>query len=321
MQLDAGKVLDFLLADKAENTQRAYLSDLEDLRAHLGEENLRRTVDRLLGGSAESAREIIDTYRAAMRAPNGKVGSYDARNLSASTVNRRLSAIQSLAKQARVWGMIEWQLELQRERHAPARYNGAVELADLVRLFEHLDEFQRSAPVLRDRAILRLLFDAMLNPGVVVGLNCTDYLAESRELRVKERGGNSYIGVNLSAKTANAIEAWLNLRDSRKGAMFINFDRLHRKKRGLRLTRSGIYTMVRMRAKDAGCIRAIRPYGIRHAGVMVAMDIAYQRGFSLKQVAEFSRYKEIKFLLRQVELNKRAAKDLPNAIAAKLGRR
>jgi integrase len=300
--------------------RRAYLYDFEDLRAHLGEETITRAVDRLLSGSAESAREIVETYRAVMRAQKGKVGLYKARNLSAATANRRLSAIESLVKQARGWGMIEWQLYIQKEKRSPVRDSRPACLDDIVRLFEHLEQLRHSESVLRDRAILRLLFDTALNRGVIAGLDCTDYFAEFGKLRVRQRGTNSYVRTNLSAETAAAIKAWLKVHDTRRGAMFINFDQVHRTKRGLRLSESGIYKMVRLRAKEAGCKGAIRPHGIRHAGVMVAMDIAHQRGFSLRQVAEFSGYKQISALRRQVSLNQRAAEDLPNAIAAKVGR-
>jgi integrase/recombinase XerC len=96
-----------------------------------------------------------------------------ARALAPATINRRLVALRSSVKLARTLGLIAWVLEVEGVRTEPYRDTRGPGHAGFRQLLAVLAD--RSNPkAVRDRALLRLLYDLGLRRAEVVGLDTED---------------------------------------------------------------------------------------------------------------------------------------------------
>lgn len=124
---------------------------------------------------------------------------------------------------------------------------------------------------LRDRAMLLLMLDAALRANEVAQLDIRppgaaipSYWADTRHLRVyaMPKGGEAGDAdmVGMEDQTAAAIDAWLAVRHKLAGAdeqaLFVN-------QHGRRISRGGLYHVVRARGAAAGIAR-LHPHKLRH---------------------------------------------------------
>src|SRR5262249_4961022 len=156
----AARLVEAFLAGRSPQTLRAYRKDLEDFAAFLGVPSVEAIPGALLGGAQGSASESAPRHRADLQ----------GRGLAPATVNRRLAAIRSLVKLARVLGLVPWTLDVDgvrsetyRDTRGPGRQGFRQLLAAL--------EGRQDAKGLRDRALLRLLFDLGLRRAAAVPLD------------------------------------------------------------------------------------------------------------------------------------------------------
>ena len=73
--------------------------------------------------------------------------------------------------------------------------------------------------------------------------------------------------VTLPEPTKAALKAWLQVRGTEDGPLFVNFDRAGK---GERLTGSAVYFIVRELGTKAGL--SVRPHGLRHLAITSALD-------------------------------------------------
>lgn len=124
---------------------------------------------------------------------------------------------------------------------------------------------------IRDRAILMLLLDAALRAGEVVGLDLPGPAnpipahwvnVNAHRVYVQPKGGSDADAevVGLEPQTVDAVKDWLRARPllaaEGEGALFVN-------QHGARLTRQGLYYMVRQRGAAAG-LPNLHPHLFRH---------------------------------------------------------
>ncbi|HSX64130.1 MAG TPA: tyrosine-type recombinase/integrase [Pseudoxanthomonas sp.] len=129
----------------------------------------------------------------------------------------------------------------------------------------------RHAVDLRDRAMLMLLLDAALRASEVVLLDVPTATApnpvhgvdaHAKRVYVRPKGGEEGEAdvVGIEPQTVDAIKAWLDYRDgaARPGeaALFVNHH-------GKRLSRQGLYTVVKQRGAAAG-LPSLHPHMFRH---------------------------------------------------------
>jgi len=149
----AARLLDAFLAGRKEETIKAYRADLEDFQAFVQASSLDQAAGLLMARGLGEANALALAYRTHLM----------ERELAAITINRRLTALRSMIKLARTLGLIPWTLEIQglktegyRDTRGPGR-NGFRALLEVL-------GSRADAKTLRDRAILRCLFDLRVTP-------------------------------------------------------------------------------------------------------------------------------------------------------------
>jgi integrase/recombinase XerC len=274
----ARRLVSAFLAGRNERTMRAYSQDLEDFRTFVGADDVNAAAAALLSNGHGEANALALAYKAHMT----------ERGLAAATVNRRLAALRSLVKLARVLGAVPWTLEVQnakaqayRDTRGPGRDGFRALLAQLAG--------RADAKARRDRAILRLLYERGLRRGEVVSLDLADVDLETATLQVLGKGRSAREPLTLAPPTVAALAAWLEVRGIAAGPLFGNLDRAHK---GERLTGASVYQIVRELGEAAGF--RVRPHGLRHAGIT---EVLNRNGGDLRAAARFSRHRDLRLLM------------------------
>src|SRR5262249_17896909 len=147
--------------------------DLEDFAGFLGVATVEAIPGALLSGGQGAANELALRYRAQLQ----------ARGLAPATVNRRLAAIRSLVKLARVLGLVPWALDVDGVRAEKYRDTRGPGRQGFRRLLAALDG-RSDAKGRRDRALVRLLFDLGLRRAEAVRLDLEDLDVETGTVHV-----------------------------------------------------------------------------------------------------------------------------------------
>ena len=277
MAAGAPSLVAAFLAGRNERTLRAYRMDLESFRVFVGADTAEAAGRSLLGQGHGHANALVLGYRASMI----------ERGLQAATVNRRLAAVRSLVKLARTLGLVSWSLEvenLKSQSYRDTRGPGRQGFRDL------MDEAARRTDpkAIRDRAALRLLHDLALRRAEVVALDLADVDLESGSITIIGKGRTQKERLTVPSQTKAALFAWIAARGAEPGPLFTNFD--HAGKGG-RLTGTGLYMVVRALGKKVGL--AVRPHGLRHAGITQALDLT---NGNVRMVQRYSRHRDIRVL-------------------------
>src|SRR5438094_1714478 len=151
------------LAGRSPQTLRAYGHDLADFAACTGASGVAAAAARLLAGGHGLANETVLHFR----------NQLQQRGLGPATINRRLAAVRSLVKLARTLGLIPWVLEVEGLRTEAYRDTRGPGQAGFCKLLESLAG-RADGKAVRDRALLRLLYDLGLRRAEVVGLDVED---------------------------------------------------------------------------------------------------------------------------------------------------
>jgi integrase/recombinase XerC len=190
-------------------------------------------------------------------------------------------------KLARTLGMVPWSLELAgvksakyRETKGPGRvgFRAVLDLA----------EADSTAKGLRDRVVLRLLWDLALRREEVVSLNVSNVDLSAGTLSILGKGRRERETLTLPASTVAALRAWLAVRGTTPGPLVVNVDR---RTKGERLTGAGLYHLVQTLGRRAGL--TVRPHGLRHAAITEALE---KTGGNVRAVQRFSRHKDLRTL-------------------------
>jgi integrase/recombinase XerD len=118
------------------------------------------------------------------------------------------------------------------------------------------------AHALRDRALLELMYACGLRASEAIGLELGDVEVDERVLRARGKGSKERL-VPIGQAAARAVRQYLDrgrpalVRCSSETALFLNF-------RGGRLTRQGLYKIVRRHALGAGLADRMSPHTLRH---------------------------------------------------------
>lgn len=266
------------LAGRTPETLRAYQRDLNDFRAFVGTETVELAAAQLIAQAPGDANALCLSYRAHLL----------ERGLKVATVNRRLAALKSLVKLARLVGLCSFFLEIEslpsqpyRDTRGPGR-DGFLQLLLLL-------EGRRDEKALRDRAMLRLMYDLALRRGEVVSLDVEHVSLKERALWVSGKGRRGERQkLTLAPKTRDALCAWLKVRGEETGPLFVSLDPATER---ARLSGTGLYLVVRELGRKVGL--RVRPHGLRHAAITEALELT---GGNVRAVQRFSRHKDLRVL-------------------------
>lgn len=271
---------DAWLAGRNPRTLAAYRRDLEDFRLFL----VRRG---LAAADGDAAAQLL--FCRGLGPANGLALAYRAdmttRQLSAATVNRRLSALRSLTALAATLGLITWRLcvenvarQAYRDTAGPGR--------DAYRDMLAAAAAQGGAPGARDVAILRLLHDLALRRGEVVSLDGRHVDLRRSRLMALGKGRTAREALSLPGPTLAALTAWL---DHRRGGLDDPlFHRLDRGGTAGRLTAEAVYKLVKRLGGAAGVVA--RPHGLRHTAITEALE---RTKGDIRRVQRFARHRSI----------------------------
>jgi integrase/recombinase XerD len=215
---------------------------------------------------------------------HGSVERYVAhlreRELASSTVGRKLAAIRGLHRFLVIEGMrqVDPTLLLESPRR-PEPFPKALTIDDAIALVEIPD--LATVKGRRDSALLEFLYATGARVSEAVGVDLGHVDLEDRVVMVTGKGARQRV-VPIGGKAVNAISRWLPdrlnlIRRSQRG------DPLFLSLRGRRLSRQGVFDVVRANAGRAG-IRAERvsPHVLRHS----AATHMVEAGADLRTVQE-----------------------------------
>jgi integrase/recombinase XerC len=260
--VDSARLYDDFIAGFAPRTQRAYEKDLMDFSAFVGWVAGVETIgDFIVSLDHGQANYVMMEYKKAMV----------ARGLAPATVNRRLSAVKSLVKQANLFGLISWSIETKGVRSEKTRdMTGPGEDAykAMLRLLEGDD-----SKTVRNRAMVRLLYDSALRRSEVVSIDFEDLDIAGSRVLVQRKAHREKAWIHLPPPTLQVVLAWLGKRGNALGPLFTN-------NKGNRIHDQSLYDVVTELGDHLGI--TIRPHGLRRsAGTKVAKekDIRHAQSF------------------------------------------
>ena len=281
IEIDAQALIDSFLSGKSERTIEAYRKDLNDFRQFLGVENI-----------TDAARIFLSEQGKANAIALSYTNRLIERGLQSTTINRRLAALRSLSQMGKLLGMIPWTLQV-KNRNIEAYRDTRGPGVDNFKKILALTEARGDVKGIRDKAILRLLFDLGLRRGEVVALDVEDLDIERKTIHVMGKGKTQKTELTLPAPTIAALVEWLKVRGDFSGPLFLNLDRA--KKGQGRITDKSIYRLVRGLGEKIGV--KTRPHGIRHTAITEALKKGQADGMALEETLDFSRHQNIRTLL------------------------
>src|SRR5262249_28521997 len=190
-----------------------------------------------------------------------------ARRLAPATIARRLAALRSLVKLARVLGITTWALEGEAPRGETLRGTRGPGKDGFRRLLAQLDG-RADRKGLRDRALLHLLFDLALRRAEVCSLDLCHLDLQAGAVEVLGKGCSRRERLSLPGPTREALVAWVEVRGQAPGPLFTSCDRA-RQGDG-RLTGGAAYAIVRGPGQRAGPLA--RPHGRPQAATTQGPD-------------------------------------------------
>lgn len=283
-------VLLLLLEDKrSPNTRRAYAHDLRRFfEATYGAEPTQELVRAFLAQPTPLIVAQILRFKAALIAAGR----------SEATVNRNLSAVQSLLRYARKLGITEADASglVEAEKVVAYRDTRGISAEQARLLLSQPD--RKTLRGQRDHALLLLLLENALRRAEIVALTRADFDAERRTLNIRGKGrGTQQELVTISRATVLAIEtywsAWSLDAAFAEAADAPLFVCLSRFAYGRALTADGLYKIVRENARQAGLQNALSPHRLRHTAITMALDAA---GGDIRRVQRLSRHARLETL-------------------------
>jgi integrase/recombinase XerC len=295
--MTARGLVESFLAGRNPRTLAAYRADLETFRAFTGAPTPDDAAYFLLARGHGEANGLALSYRAHLI----------ERGLSPATVNRRLAALRSLVKLARTLGLVAWTLEAPSVKTEPYRDTRGPGRRGFDLLLEELER-RGDRKAVRDRALLRLLFDLALRRGEAVSLDLADLDLEAGTVAVIGKGKRERLLLTLPPETSTALASWLEVRGQAPGPLFVNLDRA---KKGARLTGRSVARLLDALGRRVGL--AVRPHGLRHAAITFALD---RTGGDVRRVQRYSRHADLRTLNRYDDNREDLAGEVARLVAS-----
>jgi integrase/recombinase XerC len=274
-----------LLADKrSENTKRAYEKDLNDFFVTItGDKASPELMNQFLNLTRFEAVKVGLQYKASMI----------ERGLTEATINRRLAAVRSLVKYAKMIGLCEWDLsDVQGEKIKSYRDTSGVSVEQMAGMLKVPD--RSTAKGKRDYAMLRMFWEIALRRSEVAKINIEDFDPEMCTISILGKGkGTQKESMTINEKTRDAVLEWLATRNdlSPTTPLFVAVDRAYA---GNRLTGEGIAKFVKKMAAAAGITKKMSPHRLRHSSISAALEAT---NGNVAMVQKLSRHAKIETVM------------------------
>lgn len=264
MQQGVEDFLDYLAAEKgySANTISAYRNDLTQFLGYLGEKGAEDW--------NQLGKDFIIPYILHLK----------ERGYAAATVARKVASLKSffhfLAAEARIRSDPTATLESPR---TGKRLPKALSQEDVERLLAAPSQ-DKSPKGLRDRAILELLYATGMRVSELAGLDLEDVSLKWGNVRCLGKGAKERL-IPIHDAAIYTLEQYIKegrpklATNSEKKALFVNL-------RGERLTRQGLWLIIKGYAQAVGISGKVSPHVLRHS---FATHIL-QGGLNLRQVQE-----------------------------------
>jgi len=251
------------LAGRTPTTLRAYRQDLADFARFVGASGPGPAVDLLVSGTAGQANRLALGYRAHL----------SERRLAPATVARRLAALRSLVKLARMLGRVSWSLDVEGPRTEAYRDTRGPGLDGWRALLARARAGATTPKGKRDLALIRLMHDLGLRRGEAVALDVADLDFHGRTVAVIGKGKAEPVRLTLNGPTAAALRDWIEAHpDPRPAApLFVRLD--PGAVAPTRIDADNVARMVRALGRKAGLARGVRPHGLRHQAITRILEL------------------------------------------------
>jgi integrase/recombinase XerC len=295
-------LIDAWLAGKKPTTVRGYSEDLVAFARWLGDGSPAVAVEDLLSLPAGEANGLVLRWR------NWMLGA----GLASATINRRLAALRSVTKLARMLGRIVWVIEVEGPPNEPrrdVRGPGRDGMKGVAKALKKLGDGRQAR---RDRAVVALLFGLGLRRGEVVALDLADVDWTKNTLKVLGKGKREKSAVEMPEPVAKSLTEWVVVRGSHDGPLFF------RTQGNRGLARLHPYTLNRLVSavgKSAGIARGLRPHALRHE----ATTELFRRGKTVVQVKGFTRHAKVETVMRYHDEQNADAGEMAREVSKTLG--
>jgi len=295
----AQELVEAWLAGRKGTTLAAYRNDLAAFARWAELDDADRATEYLLAAGPAGANRLAHAWR----------GDMLAAGLAPATVNRRLSALRSLVELAARLGVVTWSLRVEGVKARAYRDTRGPGVEAVRAMVRALDD-DASVKAVRDRALVRLLFDRGLRRGEVVALDLADVDTSRCAVRIVGKGHREAEWVTVGKAACEALAAWVAVRGDEPGPLFVNLDRAQ-KGGDRRLTGRSVARIVAAAGEAVG-VEGVRPHGLRHTAVTAVLDAT---GGDVRRARAFSRHAD----LRTLTIYDDNVRDLGGELAHRLG--
>ncbi|HEY9855987.1 MAG TPA: site-specific tyrosine recombinase XerD [Stenomitos sp.] len=285
LQQNLSEFIDYLMVERglSEHTLAAYNNDLRQYIEFLHGHEIQ--------GWGQTTRMTITGFTKELR----------ERGLAATSIARKIAAIKTFYQYLLREKLMDRDPSAEVERPKTARYLPKVlNQSEVTRLVEQPTD-------LRDRAILELLYAGGLRVSELTRINLQDLNLTTGYVRCFGKGSKERL-VPINRAAITALEAYLTqVRPKSKArpterALFLNYA-------GRRLTRQGIWKVVKEAAKEAGITKDITPHTLRHSFATHLIE----NGADLRSVQEMLGHADISTTQLYTHVSKRRMKDVYSA--------
>lgn len=251
MQTKVDEFLTSLEVEKgySENTRVAYKNDLGQFLAYVQKNAVPPVQDW-----GKVTKDHLIAYILSLKAD---------REYASTTVARKVAAIKSFFHFLVAEGFVKDDPTATLDSPRVKKYlPRAISQEDVERLLDAPGKGDEPR-ALRDRAILELLYATGMRVSELVALNEGDVDLASASVRCFGKGGKERV-IPVYERAIRAIEGYVDkgrvrlLRQSDEKALFLN-------QRGERLTRQGLWLIVKGYVRQAGIKVAVTPHTLRHS--------------------------------------------------------
>ncbi len=246
--------LDFLAAEKgyAENTIAAYQNDLGQFFLHI-----QKKTDEKVENWAQVKKNVIIDY--IDRIKNGKYTS--------STVARKVAAIKSFFHYLVAEGDLKEDPTLTLDSpKVKKRLPKAISIGEVDQLLQ-APAGQSGPKAERDLALLEMLYASGMRVTELVSLNVADVDIDGNTGRVRVKGKKSNSKareIPIAGSALNILKTYIRhgreqlVHDPNESAVFLN-------NRGQRLTRQGLWLIIKHYVEAVGIPAEVTPHTLRHS--------------------------------------------------------